>query len=101
MKRISLRVRKEHFDAIESGEKDLELRADTPYWAKRLVPIFRDNMDFLAVFTSGKRVHRRWGKRLEFGKPEEYLGRPLSEQGRLDIPTENCWAIYLGEELKE
>jgi len=93
VKKVSFRVRKTYFDKIVSGEKKEELRCDSEYWRKTL---FSRNPPNVAVFVCGKRVHRRWIEGIYRDRPENVLGRPLSEQGRRDIPTETCIVVRLG-----
>lgn len=94
LKKISFRIRRPYFNQIVSGEKDVELRKDTPFWRKRLLCA---NPPSIAVFVCGRDVHRRWITRIAVGKPQEFLGRELSEQGKKDIPTESCIAVFLGK----
>jgi len=93
LKKISFRIRRTYFNRIVSGEKDVELRKNTPFWRKRLLCA---NPPSIAVFVCGKDVHRRWTTLITVGKPEEILGRGLSDQGKKDIQTETCIATYLG-----
>ncbi len=112
------RMRKEYFDAILRGEKDVEYRRNSPFWAKRiqnwaaahgmaaLFPLelkknsivfkgsFRE--DTIAVCLCGKRIHRRkiWGIAL-MKTPSTF-----SAQGRKDVDTELCWAFHLGEAIQ-
>jgi len=90
-KSLLLRIRKQYFDAIVSGEKTTEFRKDSDFWRKRIL-----GAD-VAIFICGKRVHRR--KILSIGRiktPEWF-----SEQGKKDVDTPTCLAICLGSELKE
>jgi hypothetical protein len=97
MKAVSLRVRKVYFDQIVAGTKREELRKDSEFWRKRL---WLSNPR-IATFVCGKSVHRRWITGIGLDYPERVLGRPLSEQGKKDIPTEMCFVIYLGDEIKK
>jgi hypothetical protein len=94
---ISLRIRRNYFDEIVVGKKSIELRKNTPFWYKRLVD---NGAPKIAVFVCGKDVHRRRITMVGIGTPEVILGRPLSEQGRKDIPTRTCIAIHLGKQLQ-
>ena len=96
MKKVSFRIRKTYFNQIVAGTKPFELRSYTPFWIKRLLwnPPPR-----IAVFVCGSKTHQRWIKKIKVGKPVEFLGRDLSEQGEQDISTELCIATYLGKEL--
>ena len=93
MKRIVFRVRKEYFDAIVRGEKTVEYRKVSPYWFKRLCT----REPLIAVFMCGKRIHRRRILRVE----EIATPSWFSEQGRRDVCTETCLAVYLGAEASE
>jgi len=88
-KQVALRVRREYFDAIKSHEKNVEYRKFSPFWQQRLANAT------IAVFFCGKDVHRRRIIRVE------HIPTPLnfSEQGRKDVPTASCFAIFLGESL--
>jgi len=85
---IVLRVRKKYFDAVVRGEKTIDYRKDSKYWARRLV---RNPPPDVAVFVCGKRVHRRKILSREFVETP----KTLSEQERKDVPTSYCWAIHL------
>jgi len=98
MKAVSLRVRKIYFDKIVAGTKRIELRKDSPFWRKRL---WEGEPVSTATFVCGKQVHRRWVVGISLGRPENFLGKPLSEQGKKDIPTEYCFGIYLGDVVKK
>lgn len=91
MKSLVCRIRKVYFDAIERGEKTVEYRKFSPFWQKRT-----ENVD-IAVFICGKRVHRR--RILEVA----HIRTPnwFSEQGKQDVNTPTCFAIYLGAEIKK
>ncbi len=93
-----MRVRKEHYEAIVSGEKKVELRPYSDYWRKRLEKVNPVMEDVIAVFICGKRVHRRKVLSIFVGEPEKILDRPLSEKGKLDIPTQLAYVFFLGEE---
>lgn len=92
MKKVSFRIRKIYFDQIVAGTKPFELRNYTQFWIKRLLwnPPPR-----IAVFVCGSKKHQRWIRKIKVGKPVEFLGRKLSEQGK-DISTELCIATYVG-----
>lgn len=99
MKSISFRIRRIYFDQIVAGTKKIELRKDNEYWDKRL--FYNISLPLIAVFVCGKDVHRRiiTGCR-RMAKPEDILGRELSEQGKKDV-GDKCIAVYLGDEFKE
>ena len=80
-KQVLLRVRRQYFDMIVSGEKKEELRADKPIWAWLL----GDDPPDVARFTCGKDTHLRKIKRIFRASPEVILGRPPSAQGRKDL----------------
>ena len=95
LRRVVFRIRRCYFDMIVDGSKKHELRKYTGFWKKRLLS--GPPPPFIAVFICGKDVHRRIATEVTVGKPEEYLGREMSEQGKKDIPTELCIATHLGE----
>lgn len=90
-KQVALRIRREYFDAIKRGDKTVEYRKFTTFWLQRLA-----NVE-IAVFVCGKDVHRRRITRVE------HISTPLnfSEQGRKDVSTASCFAIFLGESLDQ
>jgi len=98
MKRVSFRIRRIYYDQIVDGTKDIELRKFSRHWQDILLS---DDPPKIAVFVCGKDVHRRWIKNITVEIPEKVLGRKLSEQGKQDIPTEKCIAIWLGEIYKD
>lgn len=94
-KQIPLRVRKVYFDAIVKGEKTIEYRKYSDYWFKRLSEPHWGR-ERVAVFISGKRVHRRLITEVHHTRrPDNF-----SKQGKKDVPTESCFAIYLGREIR-
>lgn len=101
MKSIVFRVRKQYFDAIVAGEKTVEYRKDSPFWRKRLGPIADKKFpgqqeQIIAVFLCGKQIHRRLITEVhQIRTPDNF-----SEQGKKDVSTELCYAVYLGEEVK-
>ena len=97
MSMISFRVRRTYYDQIVAGTKTEELRKDSEFWRKRLLETSKPPT--VAVFVCGKAVHRReiTGRRRD--DPEKVLGRPLSEQGKQDIPTAKCIVVELGAEV--
>jgi hypothetical protein len=89
------RVRKIYFDALKACTKNEELRADIPFWRTRLLR--PPPSPTVAYFVCGNEELYRLIRYIEAGKdPEALLGRPLSEQGRKDIPTKTCIVTYLG-----
>ena len=97
MKSVSLRIRKCYFDQIVGGEKKVELRKLSPFWARRFAAT---TPPLIAVFVCGRRVHRRRILKVTIENTEKILGRSLSEQRQKDVPTELCYAIWLGEAIK-
>jgi len=104
------RIRKPYFDAIVCGDKKEELKALSPYWIKRLLePKIQPNV---MKFICGKRVHSRKiikkdknGLAIYVDKPENILGRPISEEGlrkdlQLDEHNGYCIVVKLGEEVE-
>ncbi len=101
-KNISFRIRRIYYDQIVEGTKTFELRPMSPYWEKKFWGLRKD--EFIggqAVFVCGKDVHRRRITGITSGKPEKFLGRPLSEQGRKDIHTRYCYRIKLEEVVEK
>ena len=101
-KRVLFTVRREYFDAIVAGEKREEIRADTPNWRWML----GDKPPKIAVFICGRNpAHRRWIIRIYKEKPSKVLGRPVSEQGALDLKfrsrhprdERDCIVVALGD----
>ena len=93
------RVRREYFDQILNGTKNVELRKDSEFWRRRLLGPCPPS---IALFLCGPRkVYRRIVEIRADQDPEVILGRPLSEQGRRDILTPTCFAIFLGEVVTE
>jgi hypothetical protein len=95
MKIVVFRVRREYFEQILAGTKNVELRKDSPFWHQRLLG---SHPPSIALFLCGRRkLYRRIVEIRADQDPEAILGRPLSAQGKKDIPTGKCIAIYLGE----
>ena len=91
------RIRCIYFDQILNGTKNVELRKDSPFWRKRLLGPYPPH---IALFLCGsKKLYRRITEIRANQDPEAFLGRPLSTQGKKDIPTKQCIAIYLGSKL--
>lgn len=93
---ISLRIRREYFDRIASGTKNHELRADSEYWRTRFERRELEYVGGTAVFVCGSRVLRRLITHVFRSPVDDVHPDPLSEQGRKDIPTDECWVICLG-----
>lgn len=99
---MSIRIRRQYFNDIVDGTKTKELRADSPYWRG----LFGDGrgQEYIGgtiTFVCGDDVHARSITGIDWGRPERFLGREPSEQGKKDILPEKrlsdfCWAIYLG-----
>lgn len=113
---FSFRIRKTYFDAIVKGEKTVEYRRASAFWAIRiqnwaadrglaaLFPIrlergaicFRGSFeDTIAVFLCGKRIHRRKICSISLMRTPS----SFSAQGRKDVDTDLCYAFHLGEAL--
>ena len=97
VKRVSLRIRRQYFDLIVNGIKKEEIRTDKPHWAWLL----GDAPPQVATFLCGRDVHRRIITRIYREDPEKVLGRPVSEQGRLDVQTNPAIIIELGDVWEE
>ena len=95
------RIRKSYFDAIVSGEKGEELKALSPYWIRRLIET--ETPPNVIKFICGKRVHSRKITKIFKDKPQTILGRPISEQGRIDLQLDmydgHCIVVELGKEV--
>jgi len=94
-KSASFRIRRIYYDQIVAGTKREELRKDCDFWRRRLINT--DSPPDTAVFVCGKDVHRREITGVRIDQPEKVLGRPLSEQGKRDIPTATCIVVELGD----
>jgi len=97
----SSRIRLPYFEAIVRGEKKEELKALSPYWVKRLLePEIPPNV---MKFICGKRVHSRKIILFFTARAEYILGRPVSEQGRIDLQLDKydgyCIVNKLGDEV--
>ena len=96
------RIRKPYFDAIVSGDKREELKAVSRYWVGRLVET--GNPPNVMKFVCGKRVHSRKITKIFKDKAKTILGRPISDQGRIDLRLDEhngyCIVVELGEEVK-
>lgn len=90
-KNLVLRIRKQYFDAIVSGEKTTEFRKDSDFWKKRIPGAE------VAVFICGKRVHRRFIRSIARIETPDWF----SDQGKEDVDTPKCLAIELGQEVLE
>ena len=113
MKKLSFRIRKKYFDAIVKGEKTVEYRRNSSFWRIRVANLLTDpettfpitiglnylsmNVDAIAVFISGKRIHRRKILNIALQKTPDNF----SDQGRKDIDTGSCFAFHLGAALNE
>ena len=92
------RVRLEYFDQILNGTKNVELRKDSEFWRRRLLG---PRPPSIALFLCGPRkLYRRIVEIRADQDPEAILGRPLSAQGKKDIPTPKCFTIFLGDSMQ-
>jgi hypothetical protein len=92
-------VRREYYDQIVAGTKTVEIRKATSHW----VTLAR-HRPTRAVFLCGfGRVHWRvvTGATVlaGYGAAEQFLGRPLSEQGIKDVGHGPVVVFHLGEAL--
>jgi len=87
MKKAVFRIRKPYFDAIVKGEKTVEYRKFSTFWAKHL-----ENAK-IAVFICGKQKHCRQIMRVDQIQTPSFF----SEQGKKDVSTASCFAIRLGD----
>ncbi len=109
MYRLVFRVRKQYFDAIMAGKKTIEYRRNIGFWRKRIANIkkvygveispsrivFPAPSEVVAVFISGKRVHKREVLIIELIKTPDFF----SDQGKRDVDTFTCWAFHLGKQV--
>jgi len=120
MKKVSFRVRRIYYDQFANGTKHEELRALKLYWLKILRPIIPKKFithPLIRQWISSKKpkglqpkiavIHTSGQPTLCFkivatwvDEPERILGRPLSEQGKEDIPTELCIVTRIGERIE-
>jgi hypothetical protein len=95
LKIVVFRIRRIYFDQVAAFSKNVELRKDSEFWRKRLLGRYPPH---IALFLCGPRkLYRRIAEIRPNQDPEKILGRPLSAQGRRDITTPTCFAIFLGE----
>lgn len=91
--KLSCRIRLRYYEGIVTGLKNVEYRPLTKYWKVRM-----QNLELPAtiVFLCGPRIHRRniagWAL---IRTPDT-----LSDQGKKDVPTPYCYAIFLGDEVE-
>ncbi|MBC8225341.1 hypothetical protein H8E65_12185 [Candidatus Bathyarchaeota archaeon] len=94
---MSLRIRRRYYDQIVKGTKKEEIRTDKPHWDWLL----GEDPPQVATFLCGRDVHRRIITRIYREDPEKVLGRPLSEQGRMDVQSNPAIIIELGDVYEE
>jgi len=104
LKRISLRITKEYFDLIKSGKKTIEFRPFSPFWRARLDslclekkgadPEEADDPKAVAVFVSGKAVHRRLVTRVKYIPTPSFVDHEV-------VRTNTCYALYLGKVMRD
>jgi hypothetical protein len=107
--KIVFRIKQEFFNEIVKGNKQIEYRADTAHWRKRVLPgdektevsvgfgaIFNEDINdikWIGIFLCGKQKHMREIKSMT------YIETP-SEVKHI-IKTPRCFAFHLGEEIKQ
>lgn len=96
---VNLRTRRKHFDAIQAGFKMVEIRRWSAFWRARLEKVRLHKVPAIAVFLCGKRQHRRRITEVKVGHAYQFLGRPLSDEGRQDVGDGLVYAIFLGAEV--
>lgn len=124
VKKVSFRVRRIYYDQFANGMKREELRALTPYWFKMLSPTiphaFLDHPlicmcletingslyipkatqpEIAIIHSPGQPTLCFKIRYIYVDRPEKVLGRPLSEQGKRDIPTELCIVTKMAERI--
>jgi hypothetical protein len=96
-KSLVFRIRREYFDAIVRGDKQIEWRKDSEFWRTRMKEyVGKKKPDAIAVFICGKMLHRR--EIIIIHKLPTPFG--FSEQGKKDVPTSHAFAIHLGKETE-
>ena len=95
---IMFRIRQQYFWPIVRGEKREEIRRASPYWLSFLE---RKPSPAEALFVCGHNSHRRKIMGIDLVKEGGafVLGRPLSEQGKLDIGDGPVVVFRLGPEV--
>ena len=120
MKKVSFRVRRIYYDQFANGTKHEELRALTPYWFKILRPHVDPQFYFHPEVMKADDNKEEWAfqrpkiavvhspkqpalyfviRHIHIAKPEDVLGRQLSDQDKKDIPTELCIVTKMGERI--
>jgi hypothetical protein len=100
LKQVLFTVRREYYDAIVSGEKTEEIRAQKKRWLWLLDP---SRAPKVAAFMCGRSpIHRRHITRIYLEEAETVLGRPVSSQGMVDLDllpgvSQNSIIVELGE----
>lgn len=102
--RISFRIRKIYFDQIVLGQKTVEVRRATKFWAVRMTRAATDlvrGIPVQAVFLCGRQVHRRQITSIEYyDNPQLVLGRLPTPTGLKDIGSGKVIGFHLGAEIK-
>lgn len=96
-KMVLFRVRRIYYDQIVAGTKKEEIRAQIARWKWLL----GDDAPDIAFFACGKDRHFRRISRIYLEDPEKVLGRPLSDQGIIDlryVKGDKAIILELGEE---
>ncbi len=62
MTNLHLILKKEWFDKIKSGEKNIEYRLATPFWEKRLWNKQWDKITFQLGYSNKNRIEKKWLK---------------------------------------
>lgn len=100
LKKVSFQVRKNYYDEFVAGTKTEELRAFNEYWFSRL--ILPGKLPTIAVISCGPYPAMYFEiAKIFIDRPENVLGRPLSEQGRKDLKafdsaTDLCIVTKMG-----
>ena len=98
--KIVFRIRNGYFRQIVKGTKTFEIRQAKLFWSKRAaraVISWMEGRRVVGVFICGKYSHYRYITEIKImGSAEQLLGRPLSNQGRLDVGDGPVYIFELG-----
>jgi hypothetical protein len=102
--KVLFTVRRVYFDQIVAGTKTEEIRKAVPRWVTVAQHLARDDREGRlnrAIFMCGPRLHYREivGVEVMAEGAASVLGRPLSEQGQLDVGQGPVVVFHLGDSL--
>jgi len=100
--KLSFRIRKIYYDAIERREKRNEIRRCCKFWnvrVRKATTILLSGGTVTAVLVCGKKKRSEQVERITMHKDAiEALGRQPSEQGSEDLGTGAVWAFWFGDD---